>query len=80
MLNNKENFIYEIVDDLAIGEFIRHLQDIQYLNWTEFAEFFGNWNPKKVVFFNNTNKIQREIDVRNQENILTNLFKYNNEI
>ena len=78
MLDNRDKFLYDIVDDLAIGEFIGHLQNVEYLNWTEFAEFWGKWNPNKVFFFNNTNKEQREIDVNNQENILTNLLELNN--
>lgn len=74
MLINKKEFVYNVVDDLAIGYFISKIKNVDYLNWIQFAEFRGNWNPNKVVFFNNTNKSRRDIDVLNHEIITTNLL------
>jgi hypothetical protein len=65
--------IHHVVDDLAIGYFIQSMGQVQYINLTHLAEFYGRFHPNKVVFFNNTNKHQRTIDVQNHATILSHL-------
>jgi hypothetical protein len=69
MINRKTDFIYDIVDDLSIGLFIQSIPNVIFINMTHMAEFYGNWNIEKIVFFNNTNKQNRIIDVENNLNI-----------
>ncbi len=74
MINNRDRFVYNIVDDLSIGHFIAGLNAVEYVNWSSLAEYYGQWNPNKIVFFNNTNKVQRDVDVLNHR-IITNNIK-----
>jgi hypothetical protein len=75
MIKNKDKFVYDIADDVSIGKFINNLEGIDYLDWGELAEYHGRWNECKVVYFNNTNKNNRIIDVNNQKIINENLLK-----
>jgi hypothetical protein len=78
MIKNKEKFVYNIADDVSIGKFINNLEGIDYLDWGELAEYHGRWNECKVIYFNNTNKNDRTIDINNQKIINENLLKNEN--
>jgi len=75
MVLDRDAFIMNVVDDLSIGIFIKQLPNIEYVNWHNLAEYRGQCNENKIVFFNNTNKHDRKIDVNNHKKIYTLFYK-----
>ena len=74
MLKKQDDFLFDIVDDLAIGYFIQNIPSVVYLDWTDLCSFYGYWDSNKIIFFHNTNKKERNIDILNKENIIIHLI------
>jgi len=81
MLNNKDLFKYEIIDDVAIGIFIRKYLPDAYTNINKYKANFTtqyNANENNQIFIRNKNFSSRKIDLENMLLFVENYKKYNN--
>lgn len=79
IINNREKLHYNIIDDVSIGHYISHLENVNMLNIREtlisFRPHCLMLDKTQLCYMNNFNKRWREIDCDNLRKIVNHFMK-----
>lgn len=75
MIENKEKFVRNVIDDVSIGQYINNLKNVREICIKDkiVFDYSASSNKHAIAYFNNTNKFNRDIDVNNFREQITNI-------